>query len=199
MSIKLQTSDNEIVQIDKKLADKSETISNSAKTSSNTPDSAIPVDMTAATLRMVIQWLKYHQKDPVPKEGEEVHLETVPEWDQEFLSGEMDTTLELLIAADHLKIRGLVAVCAKTVADNMKGKSPEQIRTLFNIPNDLEKGQPKGDQNSASKPKASKSASTNSVTPTATSTGNSVASSPDVSASTANVSQTSKEGKKINK
>lgn len=196
MSIKLQTSDNEIVQIDKKLADKSETISNSAKTSSN---GAIPVEMTAATLRMVIQWLKYHQKDPVQKEDEEAHLETVPEWDQEFLSGEMDTTLELLIAADQLKIRGLVAVCAKTVADNMKGKSPEQIRTLFNIPNDLEKGQPKGDQNGASKPKASKSASTNSVTPAATSTGNSVASSPDVSASTANVSQASKEGKKINK
>lgn len=40
-------------------------------------------------------------------------------------------------AANYLDIAGLLDLACQTVADMIKGKSPEQIRTLFNIKNDF--------------------------------------------------------------
>lgn len=39
-------------------------------------------------------------------------------------------------AANYLNIGGLLDLMCKTVADMMRGKTPEDMRTLFNIKND---------------------------------------------------------------
>lgn len=47
-----------------------------------------------------------------------------------FLTG---TLFELIKAANYLDIPELVEITCKTVANMIKGKSPEQIRDTFNI------------------------------------------------------------------
>lgn len=43
----------------------------------------------------------------------------------------------MLQAANYLDIKGLLDVTCKTVANMIKGKSPEEIRKTFNIKNDF--------------------------------------------------------------
>ena len=49
----------------------------------------------------------------------------------------VDTLSHLFQAANYLDIKGLLDLTCQTVADMMKGKSPEEIREMFNIKNDL--------------------------------------------------------------
>jgi S-phase kinase-associated protein 1 len=53
------------------------------------------------------------------------------------LKVDQGTLFELILAANYLDIKGLLDVTCKTVANMIKGKSPEQIRQTFNIKNDF--------------------------------------------------------------
>jgi S-phase kinase-associated protein 1 len=43
----------------------------------------------------------------------------------------------VLQAANYLNIKGLLDLTCQTVADMIKGKTPEEIRKTFNIKNDF--------------------------------------------------------------
>lgn len=45
--------------------------------------------------------------------------------------------LVIIKAANYLDIKGLLDVTCKTVANMIKGKTPEEIRKTFNIKNDF--------------------------------------------------------------
>ncbi|CAF4456492.1 unnamed protein product, partial [Rotaria sp. Silwood2] len=40
-------------------------------------------------------------------------------------------------AANYLGMTALLDMACKTIADMIKGKTPEQVRETFNLPNDL--------------------------------------------------------------
>lgn len=46
-------------------------------------------------------------------------------------------TFQFFQAANYLNIKGLLDLTCQTVADMIKGKTPEEIRKTFNIKNDF--------------------------------------------------------------
>ncbi|XP_005392318.1 PREDICTED: S-phase kinase-associated protein 1-like [Chinchilla lanigera] len=97
-------------------------------------------NVNAAVLKKVIQWCTHLKGDPPPPEDDESkekQTDDIPVWDQEFLQVDPGTLSELILAANYLDIKGLLDVTCKTVANRIKGKTPEKIRNTVNIKNDF--------------------------------------------------------------
>nr|3L2O_A Chain A, S-phase kinase-associated protein 1 [Homo sapiens]5VZT_A Chain A, S-phase kinase-associated protein 1 [Homo sapiens]5VZT_C Chain C, S-phase kinase-associated protein 1 [Homo sapiens]5VZU_A Chain A, S-phase kinase-associated protein 1 [Homo sapiens]5VZU_C Chain C, S-phase kinase-associated protein 1 [Homo sapiens] len=129
-SIKLQSSDGEIFEVDVEIAKQSVTIKTMLEDLGMDP---VPLpNVNAAILKKVIQWCTHHKDDPGGSGTDDI-----PVWDQEFLKVDQGTLFELILAANYLDIKGLLDVTCKTVANMIKGKTPEEIRKTFNIKNDF--------------------------------------------------------------
>ena len=63
--------------------------------------------------------------------------EELKAWDTEFTKVDQGTLFELILAANYLNIKPLLDLTCATVANMIKGKSPEEIRKTFNIENDF--------------------------------------------------------------
>lgn len=104
-------------------------------------EEVIPLpNVNSAILRKVIQWANHHKDDPpLPEDDEnkEKRTDDISSWDTEFLKVDQGTLFELILAANYLDIKGLLDVTCKTVANMIKGKTPEEIRKTFNIKNDF--------------------------------------------------------------
>lgn len=59
------------------------------------------------------------------------------EWEKKFVDVDQSFLFEMILAANYLNIKQMIDLTCKTVADMIKGKTVEQIRTLFQIPNDF--------------------------------------------------------------
>nr|XP_044986534.1 S-phase kinase-associated protein 1-like [Jaculus jaculus] len=143
-SIKLQSSDGEIFEADVEIAKQSVTIKTMLEDlgmDDEGDDDPVPLpNVNAAILKKVIQWCTHHKDDPPPPEDDEnkeKRTDDIPVWDQEFLKVDQGTLFELILAANYLDIKGLLDVTCKTVANMIKGKTPEEIRKTFNIKNDF--------------------------------------------------------------
>ncbi|EGT43046.1 hypothetical protein CAEBREN_09546 [Caenorhabditis brenneri] len=98
----------------------------------------IPVNnVIGFTLRLVIEWCEKHKEDDpaiaqAEKDKKNIHI---PSWDQNFLNRmPMPHLFDLITAAYHLDITGLINYGCKSVANSAKGKSAEEMRELFGIP-----------------------------------------------------------------
>lgn len=104
-------------------------------------EEAIPLpNVNATILKKVIQWCTHHKDDSPPPEDDENRekvTDDISTWDMEFLKVDQGTLFELILAANYLDIKGLLDISCKTVANMVKGKSPEEIRKTFNIKNDF--------------------------------------------------------------
>merc|ERR1712023_235015 len=58
-------------------------------------------------------------------------------WDTEFVKVDQGTLFELILAANYLNIKSLLDLTCLTVANMIKGKTPEEIRKTFDITNDF--------------------------------------------------------------
>merc|ERR1711973_786032 len=142
-TIKLQSSDGEVFPVDVDIARQSVTIRTMLEDlgMEGEEDEAVPLpNVNAAILKKVIQWATYHKDDPAPPEDDEnkeKRTDDISSWDSAFLKVDQGTLFELILAANYLDIKGLLDVTCKTVANMIKGKTPEEIRKTFNIKNDF--------------------------------------------------------------
>ena len=142
-NIKLQSSDGEVFEVDVEIAKASVTIKTMLEDLGMDEDEeeVVPLPNVSSTiLRKVIQWATYHKDDPTPQEEDETkekRTDDIPSWDADFLKVDQGTLFELILAANYLDIKALLDVTCKTVANMIKGKSPEDIRKQFNIPCDF--------------------------------------------------------------
>merc|ERR1712176_157549 len=139
----LQSSDGEVFSVDVDIAKQSVTIKTMLEDLGMDEDDeeVVPLpNVNAAILKKVIQWATYHKDDPpLPEDDEnkEKRTDDICSWDADFLKVDQGTLFELILAANYLDIKGLLDVTCKTVANMIKGKTPEEIRKTFNIKNDF--------------------------------------------------------------
>jgi len=102
----------------------------------------------------VLEWCDYHKEDPVEEKEDDSRNKKstdIDEWDQKFMQVDQEMLFEIILvpsivcrnglissqAANYLDIKPLLDTGCKTVANMIKGKSPEEIRKTFNITNDF--------------------------------------------------------------
>ena len=72
------------------------------------------------------------------KSNEELKkLEELNKWDEKFLDIDLASLYEIILAANYLNIKGLLNVAWKKVFNMIGGKSPEEIRWIFDIGKDF--------------------------------------------------------------
>ncbi|KEH23692.1 putative S-phase kinase-associated protein [Medicago truncatula] len=134
--ITLKSYDNEIFEVPEAVALESQTIKHMIE--DDCADNAIPVqNVTGKILAKVIEYCKKHVQvasaDEKPSESEEY----LKNWDADFVKVDKETLFELILAANYLDIKSLLDLTCQSAADMMKGKTPEEMREMFNIKNDF--------------------------------------------------------------
>ena len=142
--VKLQPSDdaNAVEEVALEVANMSTTIKNMLEDfGGEIPDMAIPLhNVTSNVLKKVVEYCNHHIQNPTPKSDEnkdDKRTDDISAWDKQFCSVDQATLFELILAANYLDIKPLLDLTCKTVANMIKGKTPEEIRKTFNIKNDF--------------------------------------------------------------
>eukprot|EP01012_Entosiphon_sulcatum_P033554 TRINITY_DN42481_c0_g1_i1.p2 TRINITY_DN42481_c0_g1~~TRINITY_DN42481_c0_g1_i1.p2 ORF type:complete len:199 (-),score=59.02 TRINITY_DN42481_c0_g1_i1:167-736(-) len=110
----------------------------------------IPVpNVNGRTLKYVIQYIEHHHNnhaEPIEKPLKGKVEDVITEWDKKFLYTDLvkdndekqhELLIDVIMAANFLNIKDLLDLTCACVASMIKGKTPEQIRALFNIENDF--------------------------------------------------------------
>ncbi|CAK8574908.1 unnamed protein product [Lathyrus sativus] len=137
----LKSSDGEIFEIDQKVAMELQTITHMIEDDC-ADDTGIPLpNVTSQILAKVIEYCKKHVEAAAAADSDEWPADenTIKIWDAEFVKVDQDTLFDLMLAANYLDIKSLLDLTCKTVATMIDGKTPEQIRSTFNIKNDYTK------------------------------------------------------------
>lgn len=137
------SADNEKFPVDVKVAEKSVLIKNMI--SDLNPDGLqedfeIPTpNVRANVMSKVLEWCEHHKNTPFPDDDDEDarKLAPVDEWDKNFLKVDQEMLYEIILAANYMNIRPLLDSGCKIVAEMIRGKSPEELRRIFNIVNDF--------------------------------------------------------------
>ncbi|MBA0771730.1 hypothetical protein Gotri_007211 [Gossypium trilobum] len=133
--IKLRTSDGEILEVEEAVALQSPTIKNLYKNSF--PGNVIPIPgVTGNILSKVLDYGKKHVDASIGKEN--ISADELKAWDDDFVKVDQKTLFDLILVARSLNIESLLDLTCRTVANMIKGKTVEEIRTTFNIKNDLD-------------------------------------------------------------
>lgn len=126
--IRLKSKQEEIFEVDRESAFLSITVKNMIEdTDLETPVSLPMVD--SDILMRVIEYCNFH-KDEQPDD-----IKT--EWNNKFINVSDEVIFNLILAANYMDIKSLLDLTCKKVADEIKGKTPEEIRLRFNIKNDF--------------------------------------------------------------
>ncbi|KAL9245631.1 hypothetical protein vseg_019256 [Gypsophila vaccaria] len=139
--ITLKSSDGETFEVEETVALESQTIKHMIE--DDCADNVIPLpNVTSKILAKVIEYCKKHveassnktSSDAPPAAAADDELKS---WDADFVKVDQATLFDLILAANYLNIKSLLDLTCQTVADMIKGKTPEEIRKTFNIKNDF--------------------------------------------------------------
>ncbi|KAL2636363.1 hypothetical protein R1flu_007842 [Riccia fluitans] len=102
-------------------------------------DNPIPLpNVSSKILSKVIEYCKYHVENSKNRDDKPATPEDeIKLWDADFVKVDQATLFDLILAANYLNIKNLLDLTCQTVADMIKGKTPEEIRKTFNIKNDF--------------------------------------------------------------
>jgi S-phase kinase-associated protein 1 len=95
-------------------------------------------NVSGPVLEKVIEYVTHYYENPDPEAEKRTEAERrsaeIPEWDKNFCAElNMEGLFNLILAANYLDIKSLLDLTCKTVANMIKGKTPEEIKTLFGV------------------------------------------------------------------
>tara|TARA_R110001599_G_scaffold66075_1_gene186484 strand:- start:3890 stop:4354 length:465 start_codon:yes stop_codon:yes gene_type:complete len=129
----LQSQDGQDFQVEVRVATMSETVKNLIQDAGI--DAPVPLPgVTGKILEKIVDYMKYHTEHPTIENKED---EVIAKWDLDFCKVDQPTLFEMILAANYLDIKGLLDLTCKTVANMIKGKTPEEIRITFGIKSDF--------------------------------------------------------------
>ncbi|OXA63672.1 S-phase kinase-associated protein 1 [Folsomia candida] len=142
--VNLESSDGDLVKVDVDVIKCSVTINALIEHLGLEDDNeVVPLqNVGTETLHKVLAWAKHH-KDDLPSVDDDEddppreRRTDITTWDANFIKMEQIQLFDLILAANYLDISGLLDLGCKIVADMIKGKTADEIRTMFNIVNDL--------------------------------------------------------------
>lgn len=149
-TIKLESSDEQVFEVAREIAEMSVTVKHMLDDVDADSENAIPLpNVSGKILGKVIEWATYHHENPEPAPAtdgtdaaaaaaaadakDQKRTDDISPWDKEFCDVDQPTLFELILAANYLDIKPLLDLGCKSVANMIKGKSPEEIRKTFNI------------------------------------------------------------------
>ncbi|KAK4429414.1 SKP1-like protein 1A [Sesamum alatum] len=141
--ITLRSSDGEVFEVDEAVAVESQTIKHMIE--DDCADNVIPLpNVTGKILSKVIEYCKRHVDAAAAASKADDKLastaatdDDLKAFDADFVKVDQATLFDLILAANYLNIKTLLDLTCQTVADMIKGKTPEEIRKTFNIKNDF--------------------------------------------------------------
>jgi len=142
-TITLVSNDGVAIPVAREVAMRSMLITNMMDDLGDTVETTeVPIpNVNESVLKKVIEWCEHHKNDPTtsPDDDSDSRKKTtdIEEWDQKFMQVDQEMLFEIILASNYLDIKPLLDVGCKTVANMIKGKSPEEIRKTFNITNDF--------------------------------------------------------------
>ncbi|XP_031114083.1 SKP1-like protein 21 isoform X1 [Ipomoea triloba] len=129
----LQTSDGSIQQVEQEVAIFCPFICHEIHlglgSSKNYPIS-LPPTVNLAMLSMILDYCHFHQ---VPGRSNKERKS----FDEKFIRMDIKRLCELTSAADSLELKPLVDLTSRALARMIEGKTPEEIRDIFHLPDDL--------------------------------------------------------------
>ena len=95
----------------------------------------------SSIVRRVIDYLEYHRTVP-PRAIEKPIVSTqmvelVDHWDAAYIDVEQEVLFALLLAANYLHVKSLIALCCAKLASLLKNQTPEQIKATLGIKGDV--------------------------------------------------------------
>ncbi|KAL5717954.1 SCF ubiquitin ligase complex protein SKP1b [Ranunculus cassubicifolius] len=131
--ITLRSSEGEEFQVEETVVSQSITIKNMIE--DDCTDNGVPLpNVVASILAKIIEYCKKHVET---EDAAATNDEDLKKWDAEFVKVDQSVLFDLILAANYLNIKSLLDLTCQTVADMIKGKTPEEIRKTFNIKNDF--------------------------------------------------------------
>ncbi|KAI5421796.1 SKP1-like protein 20 [Lathyrus oleraceus] len=130
----LQTSDDSIQQVEQEIAMFcpficQEIIQKSMGSSKNCAI-CLPQQVSPAMLSLILDYCRFHQV--LGRSNKERKS-----YDEKFVRIDTERLCELTSAADSLQLKPLVDLTSRALARIIEGRSPEEIRDIFHLPDDL--------------------------------------------------------------
>uniref|UniRef100_A0A0E0QUG7 SKP1-like protein n=1 Tax=Oryza rufipogon TaxID=4529 RepID=A0A0E0QUG7_ORYRU len=136
--ITLRSCEGQVFEVAEAVAMESQTIRHMIE--DKCADTGIPLpNVSAKILSKVMAAAAADGDAPAPAavEANKAVEDELKTFDAEFVKVDQSTLFDLILAANYLNIKGLLDLTCQTVADMIKGKTPEEIRKTFNIKNDF--------------------------------------------------------------
>ncbi len=125
---KIKSGDNQVFQISREATKLSGTLTDYIEDNFAQP---FPLEcVESKTLALVVQYLEQHAKTDVSKEE-------MAEFDRQFVEDNGNVKFALLLAANFMHCDLLIRLVADAVAENMRGKTVDELRIAYKVNDDF--------------------------------------------------------------
>jgi len=142
MSLFLISCDGDKTKVSKDVAYMSALIKTILADDSYDESLEIPLpNVNKETLNRVIEFCLHHVNNPMAEVKKPLTssdmIDIVSKWDAEYVNVELSILYSTMSAASYLDIPSLLDLCCIKIASMIRGKSPAEIKSIFNIVDDF--------------------------------------------------------------